>query len=206
MKLIALLSGGIDSPVAVALALKKGIEVHALHFSPASLSKQGEEKMNKLAEFLKKFGNFHFYYCPFKDIQKSVIIYTPSKFRMLVYRRLMFKIGKKLLDDVSAEGFLTGDSLGQVASQTAENIRTIYSAVDNEIFTPLFGKNKQEIINLAVKFGTFDISILPYEDCCSFMIADHPELRSSQKSLENLETTIPNFEKLIKNSKINKIF
>jgi tRNA uracil 4-sulfurtransferase len=207
MKLIALLSGGIDSPVASILALKKGIEVHAIHFSPASLiSKSKEDKMNKLAETIKKYGTFHYYTCPFKEIQKSVIIYTQSNLRMLIYRRLMFRIGEKLLEKIKADGFLTGDSLGQVASQTTENIRTLYSATKKETFTPLIGKNKEEIIKLAKEFRTYEISTLAYEDCCSFMIAEHPELKSTRKKLEETEKKIPKYDELIKKAKIEKIF
>lgn len=206
MKAVSLLSGGIDSPVATILALKKGIEVHAIHFSPATLSsKARQEKMNKLVKVLKTYGKFHYYVCPFKEIQKSILIYAPSKQRMIIYRRLMFKIGERLLQQIDAKGFITGDSLGQVASQTAENIRTIHSATKKPVFTPLLGKNKQEIINMAQEFMTYEISIQPYEDCCSFMIAPHPELRSTTEMIEKIEQGIDNYSELIEKAKIEKV-
>lgn len=207
MKVVSLLSGGIDSPVATILALKKKIEVHAIHFSPETLSKKRkEEKMKELARIIKLHGNFHFYNCPFKEIQKSIITYVPSKQRMIIYRRLMFKIGERLLHEINGQGFVTGDSLGQVASQTVENIRTIYSATKHDVFSPLFGKNKQEIVDLAKEFMTYETSILPYEDCCSFMIASHPELRSTPEQIEKIEMEIPDYEELIKKAEIGRIF
>lgn len=207
MKAISLLSGGIDSPVATALALKQKIEVHAIHFSPETLQKQGkEEKIKKLAELLRTMGNLHFYVCPFKEIQKKVIMYVPSKVRMIIYRRLMLRISERLLREIGGKGFITGDSLGQVASQTAENMRTIYSATKYPIFTPLFGKNKQEIVNKAKEMMTYEISTLPYEDCCSFMIAGHPELRSTIEQIEKIEKEIPEYEEMINNAEIEKMF
>ncbi len=207
MKAVSLLSGGIDSPVATILALKKGLEVHAIHFAPATLtSKAREDKMNKLVKLVKTYGKFHFYVCPFKEIQKSIISYVPSKLRMIVYRRLMFRIGERLLHEINGKGFITGDSLGQVASQTVENIRTIHSATKHPVFTPLIGKNKQEIVNMAQEFMTYNISILPYEDCCSFMIAPHPELRSTTAQIEKIEEGIDNYWELIKEAKIEKIY
>ena len=207
MKAVSLLSGGIDSPVATILGLKKGIEVHAIHFSPETLSKKAkEEKMTQLAKAIQTQGNFHFYICPFKEIQKSIIAYVPSKLRMIIYRRLMFRIGERLLKEIDGKAFITGDSLGQVASQTTENIRTIYSATKHTKFTPLLGKNKQEIIDLAKEFMTYEISIKPYEDCCSFMIASHPELRSTPEQIEKIEKEIPDYEELIKRAEIGRIF
>ncbi len=206
MKAVSLLSGGIDSPVATILALKKGLEVHAIHFAPATLSSTArEDKMNELVKVLKTYGKFHYYVCPFKEIQKSILIYVPSKLRMIVYRRLMFKIGERLLQEINGKGFITGDSLGQVASQTAENIRTIHSVTKKPVFTPLLGKNKQEIVNLAQDFLTYKISIMPYDDCCSFMIAGHPELRSTIEMIEKIEQGIDNYSALIEKAKIEKV-
>ncbi len=198
MKAVALLSGGIDSPVAVALALKKGIEVSAVHFSPETLNKIAkEEKMNKIISILQKKGKLTFYTVPFKEIQKKIITYVPAKYRMIIYRRLMFRIAETILKKEKAEAFLTGDSLGQVASQTTENIKTIHSATKYPIFTPLLGKNKQEIIDIAKKEGTYEASILPYEDCCSFMIAKHPELRSDISEIEKIEENVEDYWKMI---------
>ena len=205
MKVVALLSRGIDRPVSVALALKKGIEVHAVHFSPETLNKTAkEEKMNKLVTILKEKGDLTFYTVAFKEIQKKIITYVPAKYRMIIYRRLMFRIAEKILKKIKAKAFLTGDSLGQVASQTTENIRTIYSATKYSVFTPLLGKNKQEIINKAKEEGTYETSILPYEDCCSFMIAKHPELRSSLKEIEKMENNVEDYWKMIEDSEITQ--
>lgn len=190
-KAIALLSGGIDSPVAAALLLKQGIEVVLVHFTnltPQQLSVQN--KVERLAEQLSKIGKTKLVIVPFKDTQFSIIKAVPAEYRMLVYRRMMFRIADRIKEQEGAEALVTGDSLGQVASQTLENLRTIYSATNSIVLHPLLGKDKQEITDIAKEFGTYDISALPYEDCCSFMIARHPATRSRPAEIEQYEKNL----------------
>lgn len=187
-KVVALLSGGIDSPVAAALFLQKGIEVVLVHFYNQTPQQLGvQSKIELLTEQLRKFGKVKLYLVPFKDTQFAIIKTVPAEYRMIVYRRMMFRIADKIKEIEHADALVTGDSLGQVASQTLENMRTIYAATKSIVLHPLLGKDKQEIVDIAKKIGTFDISSLPYEDCCSFMIAQHPATKSTQEKIEEYE-------------------
>ncbi len=190
-KVVCLLSGGIDSPVAAAMLLKKGIEVVLLHFTnltPQQLNV--ENKVKRLAEQLSKLGKVKLVIVPFKETQFSIIKVVPAEYRMIVYRRMMFRIADKIKEKEGAEALVTGDSLGQVASQTLENLRTIYASTKSIVLHPLLGKDKQEITNIAKDIGTFEISSQPYEDCCSFMIAKHPSTKSRIRDLDKLEESL----------------
>ncbi|HLF54563.1 MAG TPA: 7-cyano-7-deazaguanine synthase [Candidatus Nanoarchaeia archaeon] len=190
MKVISLLSGGLDSPVAVYMMLKQGCDVVAVHFHQQTSTNGAQNKVVKLVKYLKKFGNLKLYLVPFKDIQLELIKHVPAKVRMLVYRRFMFRIAELILKKESANALVTGDSLGQVASQTVENLVAVYSSVKSKIFTPLLGENKKDIVKTAREIGTYDLSILPYEDCCSFLVSPHPNLKSSASVLENCEQAL----------------
>lgn len=187
-KVVCLLSGGIDSPVAAGLLLQRGVEVVLVHFQNLT-RQQGsvESKIHQLAEQLAKLGKVKLIIVPFKDTQFSIIKAVPAEYRMIVYRRMMFRIADKIREQEGAEALATGDSLGQVASQTLENMRTIYDATKTVVLHPLLGRDKREITDIAKKLGTFDISSLPYEDCCSFMIAPHPATKSRVQDVEQYE-------------------
>lgn len=190
-KVVALLSGGIDSPVAAALLLQKGIEVVLVHFYNFTPQQVGvQSKIERLAEQLSKHGRVKLVMVPFKDTQFSIIKAVPAEYRMIVYRRMMFRIADKIKEQEGADALVTGDSLGQVASQTIENMRTIYAATQSIVLHPLLGKDKREITDLAKQFGTYDISSLPYEDCCSFMIARHPATKSRVEEIEQYEKNL----------------
>jgi len=201
-KVICSLSGGIDSPVASVLMMKRGCKVIFVHIFNKTLTKQGVlTKINKIVQQLTKFQfNSRLYVIPFEKIQKEIVANVPSKYRMIIYRRFMMKIINKLAKTKKAKGILTGDSIGQVASQTLENLRCIYQASDLPVFAPLIGMNKEEIVQIAKKTGTFEYSILPYPDCCSFMIAKHPETKANLKQIIQAENNIKNQEKLIQES------
>ena len=202
-KVVVLLSGGIDSPVAAATFLQKGIEVVLVHFQ--NLTRQQESvqgKIERLTEQLstlgsadlrpagpqaKPAGKVKLYVVPFKDTQFAIIKAVPAEYRMIVYRRMMFRIADRIKEIEQADALVTGDSLGQVASQTLENMRTIYAATKSIVLHPLLGKDKREITDIAKTIGTFEISSLPYEDCCSFMIARHPATRSKVEEVEHYE-------------------
>ncbi|MEM4244695.1 MAG: tRNA 4-thiouridine(8) synthase ThiI, partial [Candidatus Nanoarchaeia archaeon] len=135
------------------------------------------------------------YLIPFQDVQKEIIKVVPSRYRMIVYRRTMFKIAEKILKKEKAQGFVTGDNLGQVASQTLNNISVIFKATKQVIATPLIGEDKVDIVKKAREIGTYEVSIRPYNDCCTYFNAKHPETRSELKTVEGFE----------KNLKIEKI-
>lgn len=194
--LISLISGGIDSPVAGFMMMKRGAKIIFVHFKNRTISGDvGDDKIKKLVKRLSNFqGRSKLYIIPFEEFQKEIIAKIPAKNRMLVYRRVMFKIAEIIAKKEKAKGFVTGDSLSQVASQTLENINVIYNAANYPVFSPLIGMNKQEIINLAVKIRTYETSILPHQDCCSFLIAKHPETKGDLKEIikqeENLNIDI----------------
>ena len=200
MKLISLLSGGIDSPVASYLLLNKGAEIVFVHFHNQTIQKkQVENKVLQTAKILAKTTpkKPKFYLVPFKELQQEIIKTVQARYRMIVYRRVMFMIAEEILKKEKAKGFVTGDSLGQVASQTLDNITVIYEAAKHPILTPLLGMDKEEIINIAKKIGTFETSIQPYSDCCSFLIAKHPETRAKLNQILAMENEI-DLKKLIK--------
>ncbi len=178
-KLVSLLSGGIDSPVASFMMMKRGARIIFVHFKNKTINNTGDDKIKNLVKKLSRFqGRSKLYIIPFEEFQKEIIAKIPSKNRMIIYRRVMFKLAEMIAKRENAKGFVTGDSLSQVASQTLENIGVIYDSANLPIFSPLIGMNKQEMIDLAVKIETYETSILPYQDCCSFLIARHPETKA----------------------------
>jgi thiamine biosynthesis protein ThiI len=200
--ILSLLSGGIDSPVASFLMMKRGCRVVFLHFFNRAIIAPGS--LAKIENIVKALTAFQLrsklYLIPFEEIQKEIIKSIPSRYRMIIYRRFMTAIANRLAGAERAEGIVTGDSIGQVASQTLRNLSCIYQAAQLPIFTPLIGINKNEIVELAKEIGTYRLSILPYNDCCSFMIAKHPETGAELSSILRLEGAIEGREKLIQSS------
>ena len=198
-KVVSLISGGIDSPVASFLFMKRGCKVIFVHFWNETITTRAS--LNKVKEIAKKLNEIQLkskvYLVPFKEIQKEIVKKIPSKYRMLIYRRIMMKIANQIAKREGALGIVTGDSLGQVASQTLENLNCIYDASDLPVFTPLIGMDKEEIIKISKFIETYDLSILPSEDCCSFMIAPHPETKGDVKILRKFEGMIENLKELI---------
>jgi len=189
-KLLCLLSGGIDSPVASYMLMKRGAHIVFVHFRNDTQT-NSKSKIVDLVTTLTRFQNKStLYIVDFKDIQKEIIKNVTSKIRMIIYRRFMFKIAEKILEQEQAKGFITGDSVAQVASQTLDNLQVIYEASHYPVFAPLIGMNKQETIDLAHKIGTYDISIQPYNDCCSFLIAQHPETKANHIMIQKAEEAI----------------
>ena len=191
-KLVSLLSGGIDSPVASFMMNKRGAKIIFVHFKNRTVNNFGDDKIKSLVKKLSRFqGKSRLYIVPFEEFQKEIIAKIPAKNRMIVYRRIMFKLAGMIAEKENAKGFITGDSLSQVASQTLENINVIYNAANYPVFSPLIGMNKQEIIDLALKIKTYETSIIKYQDCCSFLIAKHPETKAKLEDIikqeENLE-------------------
>ena len=200
-KVISSLSGGIDSPVASFLMMKRGCKVVFVHIHNRTQAVGVLTKLEELVGQLTKMQlSSKLYVVPFEKIQKEIIMNVPSKLRMIIYRRFMMKIINKIAYIEKAKGIVTGDSVGQVASQTLDNIKCIYDAANLPIFAPLIGTNKEEIVSLAKKIGTYELSIQPYPDCCSFLIAKHPETRGKLEEIKIIEKFIKNQEKLISKS------
>ncbi|MBW2983509.1 tRNA 4-thiouridine(8) synthase ThiI [Candidatus Woesearchaeota archaeon] len=197
-KLVSLISGGIDSPVAAFKMFKRGCTIVFVHFHNYTANKKiVKDKVLKLVQVLTKYQfSSKLYLVPFEALQKEIIAAIPAKHRMIIYRRFMFRIAELVLKKEKAKGFVTGDSLAQVASQTLENLNVIYGSTTKPILAPLIGSDKQEIINLAEKIGTYEISILPYSDCCSFLVAKHPETRAKIEEIKSLEKAF-NLKKLV---------
>ena len=193
------LSGGIDSPVSGYMLNKRGCKVVYAHIQSNNLvTKEVEEKIFKLCSTLRNYqGRTKLIVIPFSEIQKQLLMVVPADYRMIIYRRFMFRIINKLAEKEGALGIVTGDSVGQVASQTLENLNCIYEASKLPIFSPLIGLNKDEIIEISQKIGTYDISIMPYPDCCSFMVARHPKTRGKIEEVKDIESNIKNIDALV---------
>lgn len=198
-KVIASLSGGIDSPVASFLMMKRGCEVIFVHiFNKTMAGRSVLTKIYKIVEQLTKIQlKSKLYIVPFEKIQKEIIVNVPAKYRMIVYRRFMMRILNIIARKERALGIVTGDNLGQVASQTLENLNCIYEVSTLPVFTPLIGMNKEETIKLAKKIGTYEYSIMPYPDCCSFMIAKHPETRARLEVIDEVEKRLKGIDNLL---------
>jgi len=175
-KVLCLISGGIDSPVASFLMLKRGAESIWLHFhSFPLLSKTSQEKVRELARiFLKYQSRLKIYFVPFGEIQTVIRMNVTSKYRILFYRCLMFKIAEKIAEKEKCLAIVTGESLGQVSSQTLPNLMIAQEGIKFPILRPLIGMDKEEIIRLAKKIKTFSISIKPQDDCCTLFVPRHP--------------------------------
>jgi tRNA uracil 4-sulfurtransferase len=195
---VALLSGGIDSPVAVTQFQKRGAPVLGLHFhSYPQTSRASLDKVKDLGQILALAQNeFTIFMVPFIEIQKAVVKSAPPELRVILYRRSMFRIAQKIAQTFGILALGTGESLGQVASQTIENIAAVNDAVTLPVLRPLLGANKDEIIALAKKFGTLEISNRPHEDCCSLFSPEHPETRAKIANVRLAESAIEGLAEL----------
>lgn len=191
-KVVSLISGGIDSPVASFLMMKRGCNVVFVHFYNRIItSEEAVSKLEKIVNVLTRFQlESKLYLIPFEKLQLEVVKNVPSKYRMIVYRRAMNRVANVVAHKENAKALVTGDSLGQVASQTLENLSAIHNVSEVQVFMPLIGLDKLEIINIAKKIGTYEYSILPYQDCCSFMLSPHPALRVTLEDVKKLEAGI----------------
>jgi tRNA uracil 4-sulfurtransferase len=192
-RLIALLSGGIDSPVAAWRMALRGAEVEFLHFhgrpytDPSSI-RQVEDLLNVLVKYQLR-GILHL--VPLGDAQKEIVLHAPATLRVVLYRRTMMRIAAALAAQRDAQALITGDSLGQVASQTLENINTVSGAIPGEqVFRPLIGMDKAEIIKTAQAIGTFDISTRKYQDCCVLFEPRSPTTRANEPAAEQAEVDL----------------
>lgn len=184
-KVLALLSGGIDSPVAAWLMMKRGCLVDLLHFYALPISDVKASKITEIAQLLSEYGiKVKLHLAPFESFRlKGIEI--PLRMRLVMFRAYMLKVAEHLAEKENYLGIVTGDSLGQVASQTLENLRAVSTLVKLPVYRPLLGFDKQEITDLAKNIGTYELSVKEYIDCCA-IVARHPETRAKPETVEEL--------------------
>ena len=175
-KALSLISSGIDSPVASFLLLKRGVNIDYIHFHSApSTAKQSIENVKKILHQLSKYQiQCNLYTVPLLDIQQIIMENSIDKYWVILFRKAMYTISQMLADKLNIGALITGENIGQVASQTISNIRAASDGINIPVLRPLSGMNKEEIVNMATEIDTYDISIEPYEDCCSFFVPLHP--------------------------------
>lgn len=204
-KVLSLVSGGIDSVPAAYLILKRGAECVWLHFhSFPFVSNKSINKVKELALVFKKYQpNVKIYFVPFSDIQLEIKAKSPAKYRVLLYRRIMYQIAAKIAEKESCEALVTGESLAQVSSQTLSSLNIIEEVIKMPVLRPLIGLDKEEIIDIAKNIGTYDISIKPQEDCCTLFVTSHQTAQGNLETIKEIEKKI-NIKKMIKNVLIDQ--
>lgn len=188
----ALLSGGIDSPVAAYMIAKRGVALDMVHFfSYPYTSQQAKDKVLELARLLTPYtGQLTVHVVPFTAIQEELRRSCPEELFTIVMRRFMMRISQKVAARCGAKALVTGESLGQVASQTMDAMRVTGAVVDLPVLRPVVGMDKEEIVQISRKIGTYDTSILPYEDCCTVFTPRHPRLRPVLGEVEHAEEAL----------------
>jgi tRNA uracil 4-sulfurtransferase len=192
-RVACLLSGGIDSPVAAYRLMRRGCSVLLVHFhSYPILSRASQEKVRQIAGILTSFQlRSRLVLVPFGELQQRVVLAVPPILRVVVYRRLMLRIAERLAHKWHARALVTGEVIGQVASQTLDNMTTIAAATTMPILRPLVGMDKDEIASEAERIGTFPISIIPDQDCCTLFTPRHPATRARLQEVEQAEQALP---------------
>ena len=190
---VLLLSGGIDSPVAGYRMMKRGVAPIAVHFhSYPFTSERSKEKVLDLARVLSTYGGpIPVHVVHFTEIQKAINEFCPGKLMITIMRRMMLRIAEAIARQQGAAALITGESLGQVASQTMESIIATNAVVQLPVFRPLIGADKMEIVDLAERIGTYKLSIQPYEDCCTIFVPRHPETHPKLPEVEKAERKLP---------------
>ena len=189
---MCLLSGGIDSPVAAYMIAKRGVEIECVHFfSYPYTSQLAKDKVLELARLVTKYsGRMTVNVVSFTQIQEAIRDNCPEEFFTLIMRRFMMEISQRIAKDDGCGALITGENLGQVASQTMEAMTVTGAVVDIPIFMPLVGMDKEEIVTIARKIGTLETSILPYEDCCTVFTPKHPKTKPTLGQLLNAERNL----------------
>ncbi|MBC8059266.1 MAG: tRNA 4-thiouridine(8) synthase ThiI [Clostridiaceae bacterium] len=195
---LLLLSGGIDSPVAGYLMGRRGVKLSAVYYhSHPYTSERAKDKVKELARLLKGYtGHLRLYIVPFTDIQMQIIEKCPEKELTIIMRRFMASVASSLAAKFKIDSLTTGESIGQVASQTMEGLIVSSDAADIPVFRPLIATDKEDIITIAKQIGTFETSILPYEDCCTIFVPKHPKTKPRLDLIKNSEAKL-DVEKLI---------
>ena len=192
-RVAVLLSGGIDSPVAAWRIIRRGCRATLIHFHGYPfVSRSSQDKAIELARLLTRYQlHTRLFLIAFGEIQRQITLSVPGPLRVVVYRRLMFRIAERIARDVGARALVTGEVVGQVASQTIENIAAIAAATTLPVLRPLVGMDKEEITAEATRLGTYAISIVPDEDCCTLFMPRHPVTRARAAEIAAAERTLP---------------
>ena len=190
---ILLLSGGIDSPVAGYMTAKRGVLLEAVHFtSPPYTSEAAKKKVADLAEILSGYaGPIRLHVVPFTEIQTEIYQKCPHEELVIIMRRFMMRIAQRIARATGAAALVTGESIGQVASQTLDSMNVTGAVADMPVLRPLVGMDKLEIMERAQKIGTYETSILPYEDCCTVFVPKHPVTHPKPERIERSEARLP---------------
>jgi tRNA uracil 4-sulfurtransferase len=192
-RVVCLLSGGIDSPVAAWRLMRRGCRVLLVHFhSYPILSRASQEKTRELAKLLARFQlHSRLYMVPFGQIQQQIVLAVAPPLRVVIYRRFMMRIAERIARHGRAQALVTGEVVGQVASQTLENMTSINSVVTMPVLRPLVGMDKEEIVAEAERLGSYSISIIPDQDCCTLFTPRHPATRARAVDVERAEAGLP---------------
>ncbi len=188
-KALLLLSGGIDSPVAGYMIAKRGIEVSGIHFAaPPYTSDRALEKVEMLCEKMSPWcGNIPFCCVPFTEIQEAIRDHCPEEYFTIIMRRMMMRIATRIAEENRYGALITGESVGQVASQTLQALGCTDAVCSLPVFRPVIGMDKIEIIDIARHIGTYETSILPYEDCCTVFTPKHPKTKPKRAAVDTVE-------------------
>lgn len=189
---VALLSGGIDSPVAAYRMMRRGLRLDFVHFhSYPLLSRSSQDKARELAAHLTRYqGRAKLFLVPFGMLQREIVARVPRPLRVVLYRRFMMRIAGAIGAQTGAQAMVTGESLGQVASQTLDNMTVIERAAPIPVMRPLVGMDKNEIVEQARRLDTFETSIIPDQDCCTLFIPRHPETHANLEEVEAAESSL----------------
>lgn len=200
-----LLSGGIDSPVAGWMISKRGVRLDAVHFhSHPYTSDRAKEKVIDLAKIISVYtGKINLFVVPFTDIQLDIIDKCPKNYLTIIMRRLMMRIAEKIAVSRGSMALITGESIGQVASQTMESLAVTDNAVDMPVFRPCIGMDKEEIVTVSKKIDTYETSILPFEDCCTIFVPKHPKTKPSIAEIAEAEKLLTDAEGMIEEAIAN---
>jgi thiamine biosynthesis protein ThiI len=192
-RVAVLLSGGIDSPVAAWRMMRRGCSATLVHFhSYPFLSRTSQDKARELAQLLTRYQmRTRLHLVPFGELQRQITLSVPGPLRVVVYRRMMLRIAERIARRDRAQALVTGEVVGQVASQTLDNMSVISSAAQLPVLRPLVGMDKEEITAEAERLGTYRISIVPDEDCCTLFTPRHPATRARMREVETAEATLP---------------
>jgi thiamine biosynthesis protein ThiI len=192
-RVVVLLSGGIDSPVAAWRMMKRGCQATLVHFhSYPFVSRTSQDKVLELARLLTRYQlHSRLYLVPFGELQRQITLTVPGAMRVVVYRRMMFRIAERIAIGLRARALVTGEVVGQVASQTLDNLAVIEAAATLPVFRPLIGMDKEEITAQAIRLGTFPISIIKDEDCCTLFTPRHPVTRARKDDVAAVERSLP---------------
>ena len=195
---LLMLSGGIDSPVAGYLAMKRGVNIECLYFeSPPHTSVEAKNKVKKLASIINEYsGKVKLHIVPFTKIQEEIYRKCPDNYMITIMRRMMYRISEKYAKKINAKILINGESIGQVASQTLDSMACINEVTNMPVIRPVATYDKLEIIDIAKKINTYETSILPYEDCCTIFVPPHPVIKPDLEKARAYEKAF-DYEKLI---------